>query len=243
MTITDFAALYFPDISKKAVGARAKKLKVKPAKNKISTAHKLAISNCVKKSLTLQQEEYIREHANKISRKDIAKNLGISLYLVNTAFINLGIIINPEFTKKVHADKSREHIHLATTASVAKWKDDRFKAKRSEMISKQSKRLWEDERYRCKVRKGISDVYCNTDLKRRLSVIGKERYQNNPSVREILHAERPFKNSKLNDRVALILDSHGIAYEREFKIVNYRFDFKIGDLVVTPTQTGGSIQT
>lgn len=230
MTIVDFASLYFPDISKKAVGARAKKLGIEPAKKRISAAHKSAISKTFKKLLTERQNECIKKHANKLSRKDIAKNLNISLHLVTVAFVDLGIEIDQEFMRKTQAKKSREHVHLANKASVKRWEDPNFKSNMSKLLSDRSKRLWEDERYRCKVQRGISDTYRDTDLRQRLSKIGKKRYQENSSVREILHADRPFKNSKLNDRVALILDAHKISYIREFSIANYKIDFKIGDI-------------
>jgi hypothetical protein len=232
MTIADFALLYFPNISKKAVGARAKKLGVKPARKKLSVAHKLAISNSCKKPLEYQHKEYVKENANKISRGEIAKNLGISLYLVNNIFSDLGIAVDQQFMKKVQAAKSKEHVHLATTASAKRWEDNSFRLIRSKSLSSQSKRLWESEKYRCKVRKGILEAYNNTDLKQRLSEIGKCRYNQDRSVRDILHANRPFKNSKLNDRVAIALDAHDISYVREFEVANYKVDFKIGDILL-----------
>jgi len=232
MMISDFVKTYLPLISTKAVGARAKKLGIKPARKTISDAHKAAAAAANKETLTKHQISYIRKNANKIPRYDMAKHLGISLYLVNVAFNDLGIEIDREFTRKIQAERSKLHVHLATEASNKRWEDPEFRSSMSAIASARSKQLWQDERYRCKVKKGIANTYDHTDLKQRLSTIGKQRYRENKYVRETLHQHRSFKNSKLNDRVALVLDAHNISYQREFEIANYKVDFKIGDTLL-----------
>ena len=105
MTISNFTKLYLPLMSRKAVGTRAKKLGIKPAKRTISSTHKAAVAAANRKTLTKHQKDYIKENANKIPRCDIAKNLGISLYLVNVTFDDLGIKVDKEFTRKIQSER------------------------------------------------------------------------------------------------------------------------------------------
>lgn len=232
LMIVEWRKKYAPHISSKAIGARAKKLGIKPSKKTISKTHKLTISNALSKKLTKYQYQYILENANKLSRKDISRKLKISLYLVNKAFKDLDIKIDKKFQKNIHAKKSRMHVSKATTASKEKWDDEEWRNKRLIEISQQSRKLWKDNKYRAKVLNGIKTIYSNTDLRNRLSEINKKRYEEDDNVKRILHSERPFKTSKLNQRVADVLDSFGIQYIREFQIANYRVDFKIGNIIL-----------
>lgn len=232
MTIAGWGRKYLPHVSTKAIGARAKKLGVKPGRRRLTQEHKNNISQSVKKELSNYQKEYIIINANKLSRGDISKKLGISLYLVNQCFNDLGIKIDKDFERSIHAQKSRMHIDKATYYAKLKWEDNAFRERMSGLISERSKELWSDERYRSKVLKGIKSAYDETDLKERLSAIGKHSYNTNDKVKSILHAPRKFKNSKLNDRVASVLDGYKIAYDREYELANYKFDFKIGTILL-----------
>jgi len=232
MTISEFTENHIPHISKKAVGSRARKLGIIPAKKKLSQSHKDMVSDHFTKEVNEDQKLFICSNLNKISRKDISKKIGVSLYIINKIIKNLDLEIDFEFQKTIHAEKSKEHVHLATEASVKMWDDEEFREKMSKKLSAKTSSLWQDEKYRSKVKNGIQNKYENSDLRERLSAIGKERYQNDESIKKILHADRPFKTSKLNSLVAQVLESHNIDFEIEFELANYKFDFKIGNILL-----------
>lgn len=232
MTIVEFSDVYLPHVSTKAIGSRAKKLGIKPSNRKLSQEEKDKISFNFTKDVSEDNKLFIISNINKMSRKDIAKKINLSLYLVNKIIEDYDLKIDQEFQKRIHKEKSREHVHLATKASAEMWKDDIFRNKMSGKLSEKTKKLWKDEKYRSKVKNGICNAYQESDLRERLSIIGKERYNNNEFVRQALHADRPFKTSKLNDRVAQVLESHNIDFESEFPLTNYKFDFKIGNILL-----------
>lgn len=231
-TIKKFGEIFLPGVCARAIGVRAKKLGVKAAKKQLSNEHKSKISSTFKKEVTKEQVEYIKANLKLKSRKDISKDLNISLHLVNRTLKDLDIEPDYETSKRVHKEKSKENIKTAVLANQEKWKDKEFRDKRSKSLSEQSRKLWESETYRLKVKSGIRKVYDKTDLKERLSEIGKRRYKEDPAVREILSAERDFKNSKLNDDIAIVLEGHKIEFEREFELSNYKMDFKIGNILL-----------
>jgi hypothetical protein len=224
-----FSKEYFPHVSVKAVGARAIKLGVKPCKPKFTKDQRQALSEAVKKEVSQEQQQYILHNYQNQSRKQIAIHLNISLHLVQRILREYKIVVPAELTKKFHTENSARHLDKAVRASIAKWNDTEFAAKQSQLISDRSKKLWKSEKYRLKVRAGIRRMYANSDL---LDQMGKHRYQTNASVRDILHADRPSKNSKLNDRVAAVLSGYGIEFEREYPIGFYRCDFKIGNILL-----------
>lgn len=233
MTIKEWVNINTPHISTKAVGARAKKLGIQPKNRNVSEEHKLKISNSLRKELSQEQINFIVTNANILSRKDISRKLGISLYCVNKCLDDNNIKIDEDFQKKIHASKSRMHVSKATSAYKEKLKNNaEFKRKISQSISIRSKKLWKNNKYRAKIVNGINEAYNKTNLRIRLSTISKNRYLTDKRVRDILHSERDFKNSKLNDSVASVLDGYNIQYEREFKLANYRIDFKIGDVLL-----------
>lgn len=230
-TISEFTSKYLPNISSKAVGSRAKKLGIKPSK-KLSKSHKNNISKSASNKLPDDTVKYIIDNINKISRKQIAKDCQTSLYHVNKIVKEHNIILDKSLPQKIAAEKGKEHIHKAQKAAKEMWGSEEYRDKMSKLISTRNKKLWDNEEYRLKVRNGIRQAYDNTDLRDRISKISKERYDNNESVRNILSADRPFKNSKLNDRVADILEWHKISFDREYEIANYKFDFKIGKILL-----------
>ena len=233
MTIADFTNTYLSHISHKAVGARAKKINIVPAKKQLDDLDKLKISNYFTKLITDEQRSFVINNANKMSRKDIAKQTNLTLHIIKRIFKESSIIVDDEFTKHIHNQKSKEHVHLATEASVAKFKNDKnHRDIIIKKISDNSKKLWKCEKYRSKVKDGISKKYANSDLRERLSEIGRDRYLNDKSVRDILHKPREFKNSKFNDKIADVLETNKIEFEREFELASYHFDFKIGNILL-----------
>jgi hypothetical protein len=230
-TCVDFCKKFNPGVGPRNIGQRARSLGVNPKKYAPTEFHKQKTSIGLRKKFDDQIYEYIKGNLNKISRIDISRNLGISLYHVNTIINEENLEVDSNFTKHICSEKSKKHVKKATEASKHKWSDKDFSSRMKQEISKRSEQLWKNDIYRLKVIGSIKKTYCETDFADRLSVIGKERYQNDPKVREILHADRQFKNSKLNDLIAQKLDSFEIKYEREFRIANYKFDFKIGNIL------------
>lgn len=215
------------------LGVRAKKLGVQPAPKIISNEHKNRIAQSVSKPLTVEQRQYLIDNYKSYSRRQLARELGLSYYLVNKEMNALGLAASDEIRIGAMLDGAKRGAKLGANAFRHRLHTDKEFAERwSAGVSIRSKQLWKDDIYRLKVRNGIRTVYADSDLKQRLSILGKERYLNDPSVQAILSAPRPFKNSKLNDDVAAVLDGHGIIYEREYEINNYKFDFKIGDILL-----------
>lgn len=220
-------------IHPKPLGVRAKKLGIKPAKKVISDDHKKQISKSISKSLTEDQRQYIINNYKKCTRRQLADELKVSCYIIKKEMDLMGLmtpcdiinnaIISGSITgSKLGGECLRERLQNDTDFAE-KWKND---------VRNRSKHLWEDDVYRLKIRNSIRNAYINSDLRERLSLISKERYLNDPEVRAILSAPRPFKTSKLNDDVASVLDGHGITYEREYEINNYKFDFKINNILL-----------
>jgi transposase len=230
MTCKEFAEKY--DFSVHTVRKHAKLLGIRPSKYKPTKEHKSKIKNGIKKQLSTEQLNYINKWANKKSRTQIAKDLGISNYLINIAFQDLDIELDQDKVVEFHALNSRKHVQKAIKASSEKWLDEEFSARMRSEMSERSKIKWKSEIYRLKVRNGLRRVYDESDLRCRLSKISKDRYDNDKKVRDILSANRKFKNSKLNDLVALKLEAFGLEYDREFQIANFKFDFKIGNILL-----------
>lgn len=216
-----------------ALVRRAKILGVKHGKYVLGTAQKSSISQRFKKQLSSEQKQFIIDNYQVIARKAMAKQLGVSYYLVKT-FMSENNLTQP--SDVIYKALSEHGKKMGSTGSIAlKLKiqnDPVFATKLSEASSKRCKLMWTDEIYRLKVRNGMRTAYETTDLRDRLSVSAKERYNSDPTVREILLAPRQFKNSKLNDDVASVLDGYGIKYEREVAISNFTFDFKIDDVLL-----------
>lgn len=199
---------------------------------KLSVERKRQISLNASKDITLVQKQYIIDNYNNIPRKQIARNLGISYYLVNKTLLELKLYPNPKIMRDAQAAGGRANACKGAAAFKNKLNDAKYRSEHSQKCSDSSKRSWADEEYRLKVRNGLRKAYDDTDFKDRLSSINKERYQNDPKVREVLSAPRQFKNSKLNDDIAITLTSLGITYEREFELAWHRFDFKIGNILL-----------
>jgi len=232
MTCAEFARRFATNVTSHSVWLWSKKLGIKPAKYYPTPEHKKATGEGAKAVLSPFHYEYVKEWLNKKSRREIARNLGVSMNIIARLVEELNLTVDQQQVKIFHKEGSRAHIQKATEASNRRWDDPKFREMMSQKIREKNKRLWASEQYRLKVRNGIRKTYDNTDLRDRLSLIGKERYNTDPRVREILSSDRQFKNSKLNDTVAIKLESFGIKFEREFALANYKFDFKIGDILL-----------
>jgi len=77
MTIVSWASRYAPDISTKAVGARARKLGIVPARYCPTEEHKKAISKAISKE-TPQMIQFVRDNIDIHSRQKLAKLIGLS---------------------------------------------------------------------------------------------------------------------------------------------------------------------
>lgn len=217
----------------RSLGDRARKLGIVPAPKSLTNTQKKLISDQFLRPLTEEQKQFILVNYQILARKTIARKLVISYYRVNQFMKSNCLETSEDMMDKAMLEGAR--IGAPMGAMFLKEKlatDPEFAAQFSEKRREISKTLWQDEFYRLKVRNGIRKIYADTDLRERLSSIGKERFASDPGVREILLAPRSCKTSKLNDDVAIVLDSYGIEYEREFEINNYHFDFKIGSILL-----------
>lgn len=217
----------------KPLGARARLLGIKPAKLGMTAEQRNRLSKIVSKELTTDQHAYIRLNYLNRSGKCMARDLGISYHLVKKAMRELGLQTPAAVREQSMAVGAVKGARLGAAALRKKLVEDQdFATKWKTSVSQRSKQLWHDEIYRLKVRNGVRIAYADSDLKDRLSKISKEQYLSDPTVQAILSAPRPFKTSKLNDDVALVLDGFAIPYDREFEVSNYKFDFKIDDILL-----------
>jgi hypothetical protein len=105
LTIVEWADLYASHISPKAIGARARKLGVKPRKYTPSKEHKESISKAISKE-TPEMVQYVKDNINSHSRNEIAKEIGLSPS-------NLSHLINRHQIKMTQ--KGRERARRAST--------------------------------------------------------------------------------------------------------------------------------
>lgn len=233
MTCVDFCKKHRLDIVPRTIGQRAKKLGVKPIKYRPTEEHKAKTSSGLKKAFLEKDKQFVIDNLNKISRKKIALRLDVSIPVLNTLISDLGLVIDPDAQRRFHREGSSLHVKKAARSLWNKFRNDEsFASDISASISAKSRELWKNELYRLKVIGGIRRRYDSSDLRQRLSNIGKKRFCDDPRVREILLADRQFKTSRLNDRVASKLEGFGVLYEREFEVANYKFDFKIDNILL-----------
>lgn len=217
----------------KPLGVRAKLLGVRPAKFGMTAEQKSKLSKIVGKELTITQQTYIQSNYLTHAAKQMARDLGVSYHLVKKTMKELNLRTPAVVREQSMLAGAAKRGALGAAALRKRLTEDSdFAAQLKIKGSERSKRLWCDEIYRLKVRNGIRTTYADTDLKDRLSKMGKERYLSDPAIKAILAAPRPFKTSKLNDDVALVLDGFGIHHEREFEVSNYKFDFRVDDILL-----------
>lgn len=233
MTAVDFKAKYFPNYPIESIYRMARKLGIKPAKYSPTITHRSKTSVGLKKKFTEEQIEYVKNNLNRDSRGAIARYLCTSIPVLNRLIKDLGLVIDKAAMKEFHRVRSAEHIHLAVAGFHKKFKNDpEFRNYILNTAKEASIQLWKDEKYRFKVKRGIELRYRNSDLRSKLSKLSKERYDSDPNVKAALRSLKPECDSKLNIDVAAVLDGYGIEYEREFEISNYRFDFRIGNILL-----------
>ena len=233
MTCVNFCKKHKIRCIPRTIGQRARKLGIRPAQYRPTEEHKTKTAIGLKVVFSIEQQDFVRSNLNKISRKQIAIYLKTSIPVLNRLITDLGLIIDSEAQRRFHKENSAKNCQKAAFCFWDKFRNNQdFANAIRTNLSKNGKRLWEDDLYRLKVSSGIRKTYNETDLKQRLSVISKKRFDEDPKIREILFADRSFKNSKLNDLVATKLEGFSIVYEREFEVMNYKFDFKIGNILL-----------
>ena len=230
MTSSEFIDKY--NVNNGTLANRLRKLGVKFRQYTPTAEHRRKTSDGALKPISRECYEYVRNNLNKLTRWQISKDLGITIHLVNRIVSELGLNIDKAFM----LDRWRQHghntvVHILKNHERLK-NDIEFRKQWCERSSNNSKELWTDEKYRLKVRNGIRRAYEQTDYANKISKASKLQYQNNPSVRQAFLAPRPWKNSKLNDKVAAMLDGMGIKYEREVNIGFNLFDFKIENILL-----------
>jgi hypothetical protein len=139
LTIKEFSEKCLPSICARAIGVRARKLGIAPIKYSPTKEHRDTIRNYKSKPATPEQVAYIKANANKISRVQIASDLGISFHLVSKAGRENGIIFDKDRSAIFQAEASKKHITKALAASVAKWNNKEFRAIQSRLISERRK--------------------------------------------------------------------------------------------------------
>ncbi len=103
LTIEAWRSLYAPHISAKAIGVRARKTGVEPAKYKPSDAHKKSISNALLKE-TPEKVEFVRANIDKYSRRKLAEKIGLSPARLNDLINRHDIRLSDEGRKRARED-------------------------------------------------------------------------------------------------------------------------------------------
>lgn len=133
MTIEEFTKAHLPEISTKAVGARARKLGIRPAAYQPSDEHKLKIAAAITK-LTDADIDTIRQFRDSHSIKQIATILNVDSLTVDRAIAKHKILLSDAGKKR-----AREASRLASVGKRPWNKDgvlsEETKAKISEAVS------------------------------------------------------------------------------------------------------------
>lgn len=129
MTITEWVEEYTPHISTKAVGARARKLGVKPKKYSPSEKQKKAISDRLLKE-TPEMVKFVRDNIDQFSRKKLAEKIGLSP-------ARLADLINRHNIKmsKKGCERAKEASRLAHLGKIPWNKDGTLSEKTKAKIS------------------------------------------------------------------------------------------------------------
>lgn len=133
MTIEKFTKTHLPEISTKAVSARARKLGIKPAAYRPSDEHKQKIADTITK-LTDEDIDVIRQLRDSHSIKQIATALKVGKFTVNRAIHKHKIVLSDTGKKR-----ARETSRLASIGKRPWNKDsvlsEETKAKISKAVS------------------------------------------------------------------------------------------------------------
>ena len=140
LTIRDFGKKCLPGICTRAIGVRARKLGIIPVKYSPTKEHRDAVRDYKSKPATPEQIAYIVANANKISRVQIASDLGISFYLVSEIGRKNGVVFDKDISAIFQAEASKKHIASALAVFVAKWEDQEFRTTQSRLISERSRK-------------------------------------------------------------------------------------------------------
>jgi len=232
LTIKEFGERYLPHICARAIGVRARQLGIAPVKYSPTRKHRSAIATFKTKTATSEQISYIKAHANRISRVQIASDLGISFYLVNKIARENGIIFDKQKSAKFQADASRKHISRATIASSAKWNDGEFKNRQSQLIADRSRVLWQSASYRSKTIPAITTALAKPEVRKRISLSSKSSwlddiYRNRMAEVRAAQSGHP---SRIQDMLYALLDDLHINYFKEGQ--NTRIGYFVFDCIV-----------
>ena len=113
LTVAAFQRRFLPSINAHVIGARAKKLGVKPAPKTLTVEQKTYLSNLVSKAFTNEQVEYIRKFANRKPRTEIAEELGLTHYLITKIGNENGVVWDSEAAATMQKEKNRSHLPRA----------------------------------------------------------------------------------------------------------------------------------
>lgn len=96
MTISDFARQHLPSISGKAIGTRARKLGVQPAKHVKSAETRAKLSSALSRKWSVAEDECLRQHFRQKTIKELANFLGVDDMAVWRRLAILGLIQTSE---------------------------------------------------------------------------------------------------------------------------------------------------
>ena len=108
-TVESFTSQFLPHISSKAVGARARKLGIKPAKYHPTEEHKQKIAKTESK-ITPELAEQIKALRDDFTLKQIAQKLGVSCKTVVYTNRRFGIRLSPNGIARAHAGSVAAHL-------------------------------------------------------------------------------------------------------------------------------------
>jgi hypothetical protein len=117
-TIAEFRAFLMPFASTKAIGARARKLGIKPHQYKPSNEHKEKIADGVRQfEFTGEMDSFIRKHKDDMGQKEIAEHFGLDDLVIWRRMGELGIRRSLESLKAVMSEHGKRTGHLGGHAT------------------------------------------------------------------------------------------------------------------------------
>ncbi|MFA5766389.1 MAG: hypothetical protein WC919_00510 [Candidatus Paceibacterota bacterium] len=232
LTIKEFGKKYIPCICARAIGVRARKLNIKPLRYSPTKEHREAISIYKSKQATPEQVEYVITNANKVSRVQLALDLGISFHLIDKIAKENRIIFDKQKSAEFQADASKKHISRANAASVAKWQDEAFKSRQSDLISERNRALWQSSSYRSKVSSAITSALAKPEVRKKISESSKKSWldDNYRNRMADVRAAQSGHLSKIQAMLYAYLDELGVEYHKEGE--RTRIGFYVFDCLV-----------
>lgn len=109
MTITNWVIKYTPNISEKAVGARARKLGIKPAKYYPTKKQKESIAKTLLKE-TAEMVQFVRDNVDHFSRQQLSKMVNLSPARLNDLINRHDIKLSKKGRKRALEASRQAHI-------------------------------------------------------------------------------------------------------------------------------------